>query len=139
MGCDIHLHSEVKIKGKWRHHSTIEVRRNYALFAKMADVRNGFEILPISQPKGLPSDISEVTSVYRDKRGTDGHSDSFLTLEEIKDLCNYIDEQDSWCFPERSHDIFGGFFGNYYTDFEYEGEYSPKGIEDVRFVFWFDN
>lgn len=69
--------------------------RNYDLFAILADVRNGrgfagidtgdgFE--PISDPRGLPSDVStEVQSEFT-RWGADGHTPSFHT---VKDLLEY--------------------------------------------------
>lgn len=57
--------------------------RNYDLFAILADVRNRSNIIPISQPKGVPNDIgSKVSSEYEDWRG-DAHSASYYTLKEL--------------------------------------------------------
>lgn len=39
MGCDIHLHQEVKINGEWHHYRLAEMPRNYEVFEKMAGVR----------------------------------------------------------------------------------------------------
>ena len=78
MGCDIHVHFEIKLNGKWEHYSNPSIDRNYELFAKMADVRNDYEnpIIPISFPKGLPKDLSVVTKFEVDHWGSDGHSHS---------------------------------------------------------------
>lgn len=59
MGCDIHLHTEVKINGVWHHMGAPSVPRNYRLFAKMAGVR-GIET-PIAEPRGLPGDATLLT------------------------------------------------------------------------------
>lgn len=74
MGCDCHAHVEIKINGKWENYSTCRPRRNYALFAKMAGVRNYDEIVPIAPPRGLPSDISVVTKFDFDNWDSDGHT-----------------------------------------------------------------
>jgi len=157
MGCDIHFHSEVKIYGKWEHYGSPLMMRDYDLFAFMADVRNYNDITPISQPKGLPDDISVVTKVAAEIWGADGHSHSFLTgRDEIRRLEEFmksldksrqkVDEVDengklingNWYFyfPEKDLDyLFGGSWSGFY---EYPKNYPPQ-IEDVRFVFWFDN
>lgn len=144
MGCDIHLHTEVKINGQWLHYSNPSIDRNYALFAKMADVRNWqtSEIKPISYPKGLPDDCSFLTQLDSDKWDTDGHSHSWLSAAEIKVLFNFIDNREkeffangAWRFERQN---FGYCFGNSWGHFYEEKEYFGL-IEDIRFVFWFDN
>lgn len=112
MGCDIHCYAEVKTNNKWKKVGSIfknpwyiwykdnnkEVPknekeftdspydgRNYNLFSILAGVRNDYNILPISNPKGLPNDISNEVrgkySVWED----DGHSASWLTTKELKE------------------------------------------------------
>lgn len=111
MGCDIHLYVEKKnpVSGKWEpdgkfvdkhgegyadipYEERIYSDRNYDLFAILADVRNGRGFagcktgegfVPISSPRGLPSDVSpQVKSVSVDW-GVDGHSHSYFTVEEL--------------------------------------------------------
>ena len=150
MGCDIHLHTEVKINGVWHHYSCPSVRRFYNVFARMANVRNQpdereFPVEPIALPRGLPSDISAVTAFSADRWADDGHSHSWLDAKEIASLYDYVDDYlkiqaklnfMSWCTEN-----FGYFEGNDWKDFldEETYEYFYKGIEDIRFVFWFDN
>lgn len=65
--------------------------RNYDLFAILADVRNGrgfagsltsLGFNPISEPKGLPNDVtSKVAELLEDY----GYGYSYLTLKELKD------------------------------------------------------
>ncbi|MGN4944622.1 hypothetical protein [Bacillus cereus group sp. MYBK104-1] len=57
--------------------------RNYALFAILADVRNYWDINPISKAKGLPENISPEVKDLSDYWGGDGHSHSYLTLNEL--------------------------------------------------------
>lgn len=77
MGCDIHLHAEKLVDGKWVHivpptgvdsfgddfgYTPRWYRgRNYELFAVLAGVRNYGDITPIAEPRGIPGDISEET------------------------------------------------------------------------------
>jgi len=112
MGCDIHMRIERKEEGKWTYFpcfytfrdasdkfECIRVRRDYALFSLLANVRTHRCFYPgcISQPRGWPEDADTLTlskSIYGD--GVDylsfkdmcEHSQSWLLLAEILD---YID------------------------------------------------
>ena len=149
MGCDIHFHSEVKRKGVWQHHSECNVRRNYALFAKMANVRNweGSGIVPISKPKGLPEDVTELTKLHVERYGEDGHSHSWLGGDEIAELHEFIEskknpstwfgEDGHWRF---THENLPYFMGNSFDGFlKYPEDWKGTDVEDVRYVFFFDN
>lgn len=66
--------------------------RNYKLFAMLANVRNGVgfagidtgnAVNPISEPKGLPEDVSDVIEKCSEYWGSDGHSHSYLTVKEL--------------------------------------------------------
>lgn len=66
--------------------------RNYDLFAMLADVRNGSGFagcdtgdgfVPISMPKGLPDDVSNGVKERYEDWCNDGHSCSWLTLNEL--------------------------------------------------------
>lgn len=66
--------------------------RNYDLFAMLADVRNGsgFAGCPtgdgfniISDPKGLPKDVSAGVKKHAKAWGEDGHSHSWHTLKDL--------------------------------------------------------
>lgn len=105
MGCDIHIHTEVlkEINGteNWVNgdfyrknpdrsfpFSEVEFEkvevfggRDYRLFAILADVRSDGNNPCISQPKGLPGDVTEEIKAEADDWGIDGHSHSFLSLE----------------------------------------------------------
>ena len=68
------------------------VGRNYDLFAVLANVRNGIGFAgcytgepfdPISDPRGLPTDVSEHVRKESDEYGEDGHSHSWLSLAEV--------------------------------------------------------
>jgi hypothetical protein len=120
MGADIHLFSEKKrsINGedKWvntdywsinpyfgEDDSEVELElvslynnRNYELFNILAGVRgNGPSI---SQPRGLPDDVSSIVKKESDRWDGDGHSHSYFTLEELK---NY--------FKNNSYKFHNGF------------------------------
>lgn len=61
----------------------IYTARNYLLFSILAGVRNHYGITPISAPKGLPEDVSEVIKAAYKYMKKELHSASHLTLEEL--------------------------------------------------------
>lgn len=99
MGCDIHLYVEAKIDGIWKsvdnwetdkvgdqyipYEKRFYTGRNYNFFSILADVRNDSDFVPISQPKGLPEDISPEVKYQSNIWDGDGHSHSYLTIQEI--------------------------------------------------------
>lgn len=135
MGCDIHLHTEIKLNGEWYGYGAPNILRSYKLFGKMAGVRSD-EVEPISMPKGLPDDCSKVVKFASDKMGIDGHSHSYLTADEILELEDWYAREFNDIFPERQ---WGYFFGNSWGGFSKYPQDNPEGVEDVRFTFWFDN
>lgn len=82
--------------------------RNYNLFSMLADVRNGTKpgttppawkslfggdldaeddwIEPISEPRGLPDDVTPAIKAESDEWGIDGHSHSWFTLAELQSV-----------------------------------------------------
>jgi len=141
MGCDIHLHTEIKVDGVWYHYNTANMRRDYELFGFLAGVRYGPENdTSLAADRGLPADVSFVTKLISDDWGCDAHSHSFLDAAEIVILEQWIKENrtspDKYAWPEQQ---WGYLFGNSWGDFTKYPNERPKNIEDVRFVFWFDN
>ncbi len=135
MGCDIHLHGEVKIDGKWLHYSQPRIPRSYRLFTKMANVRSyDEEIEPICLPRGLPEDLSEMTAFEAEHWGSDGHSHSWLGSEEIQELEEWLSGIHRHRFAPWDY-LFSNTWGGFHR---YRQEF-PKQLEDIRFVFWFDN
>ena len=148
MGCDIHLHVEVKMGDKWEHYAAPNVARWYRLFGAMAGVRDESES-PIVAPKGFPSDTSALTKAIREDYGIDGHTDSWLNHDEImqledrlKEWATHRDEKEPWDRYDLESGILNTYMaGNGFTaHWRYDDmPYLPSGITDVRFVFWFDN
>ena len=107
MGCDIHCFVEVRDRNKkwkkvtgftndyynssdpycsseeYKDSDNILMERNYWEFAVLAGVRNHDGIEPISDPKGVPDNVSDEIRQEIDDWGDDGHSHSYLTAEEI--------------------------------------------------------
>ena len=93
MGCDIHAMIEIRCPHDSFPESTYEywhnagdpmIGRDYELFAVLAGVRNDYGITPISEPRGMPEDSCSEIDAYSEKFGIDGHSHSWLTLEELR-------------------------------------------------------
>lgn len=137
MGCDIHGHLEIKLAGKWRHYSVTNFERDYELFSKIAGVReHNNKVAPISMPKGLPRDLSEITKLDADRWGEDGHSHTWLSAGEIATLSHYMDARD---VPIFMHDGMGWLFGNGWEYFNKFRDDCPPEVEDIRLICWFDN
>jgi len=162
MGCDIHAHLEIKLVPKdfreqvkgalnqtsgWYYYSPITIHRNYHLFALMADVRNNGSISPIADPKGMPEDASLITRMNKDGWGVDGHSHSWLGIDELVILEEYCRKHKikSWgsyrIADDHDYEPFLNvfLFGNYIQELKTYPEHYPAELEDVRLVFWFDN
>jgi hypothetical protein len=106
MGCDIHLYVEKSGPNGWEHvpppegwnsekldmsgggsdwmRETWFWDRDYTLFAYLAGVRNYSEQEPISEPRGLPKDVSSKVAALSEDYGIDGHSHTWLSLSEIR-------------------------------------------------------
>ena len=154
MGCDIHFYVEKKINNKWQcidnilpnidfdendehcldfYIESIYTNRNYFLFGILAGVRSYCEE-PISEPKGLPDDVSDIIKELSNNYGVDGHSHSWLTLKEILDYD--WDSVEKVCFEEYEY--------NYINDFKHVIKKLIScsidvSLLDIRCVFWFDS
>lgn len=143
MGCDVHLYAEIKVNGQWLLYTQPKIERCYAMFEKMAGVR-GEPSNAIALPRGLPADISPATRFCADYDGTDGHSHSWLNAAEIRELVKWGETElrprashmNRWDFEAET----GAYlFGNGWAGFVSHPDSRPAGVEDVRWVFWFDN
>lgn len=134
MGCDIHIHAEIKIGGRWEHYDKPNMSRNYRAFEKMAGVR-GEQTNRMFPVRGMPWDASAVTRFECAHYGSDGHTHSWINAEEIALLADWWKKElnDEW--PEWNCYL----FGNSYSGFFKYPQDRTEGVEDVRFVFWFDN
>lgn len=135
MGCDIHVHVEVKIDGQWHHMEGLHVSRNYDLFSALAGVRGpGPGVAP---DRGIPEDVSALTKMLHNKWAGDAHSESYITSQELKSFLPRVGSYK--CF---SGDDLGYFMGDGFEPFYDEPRNPndfPKEMEDFRLVFWFDN
>lgn len=131
MGCDIHVHGEILVRGRWLHSSNPSVDRHYSLFAKMAGVRNTQGIVPIAGPKGLPEDATESTLFDADTWVDDAHSHSWLGAKELGVLGDWLMKtHERGLYTVLDYPFFGC---------GWDSIIGLEGVEDVRIVFWFDN
>lgn len=140
MGCNIHLHTEIKVEGKWHHWGAPNMPRWYDLYAKMAGVRCSEFITPLSMPRGIPEDTTDTTKLFIDYDNY--HDHSWLGADEIAELEQWSYDyrpdstvepsmrKDNFAFPES---MWGYLLGNPWSS------YQEADIEDIRFIFWFDN
>jgi len=146
MGCDIHFYAEKKDGDKWvsadkwtvdpydedpkyvnvTREDSFYYDRNYLLFGILAGVRDR-SVKPISEPRGLPQDVSPEVEARSEYLGVDGHSHSWLTLAELY----------AYPWEEVMGDAYGApkyFVSETLPRLEKLGE-----SENVRVVFFFDN
>lgn len=142
MGCDIHLHIEIRVAGKWHHYSAPSIARNYELFNILAGVRhNPDDPDPIIPPRGLPEDMTEVTRMDMDGFGKYGHHASWFGLPEICKLTDWLTEQGGFKMGmDLEHHILHCYlFRNSFAGVLKYPQDDHHGVEDVRFIFCFDN
>lgn len=110
MGCDIHMFVEYKIdSGAWQAHDghVLEIEepdteyeyeyvkevsptgRNYNLFAMLAGVRGEYD--DSYEIRGVPHDVSKVVQLAVDNMEGDGHSHSYLSLDEFEGVLEHQD------------------------------------------------
>lgn len=162
MGCDIHMFTEYKKtylpkeEQKWQncdhfmvedeedttHPDGLEVvevygGRDYELFARLAGVRkyNG-DVPTLSEPRGLPKDISPTTKKWSEYWGGDGHSHSYAIYRELKDY-QYTHACDSIGFKEMMDAIEKRLKEVFWV--RDNGNIEDKYKDNFRIVFWFDN
>ena len=166
MGCDIHLFLEIKKKEKWTFIKELDIGRSYDMFGIVADVRNLVNAIPISEPKGLPEDVSDKVREELDEWDCDGHSHSWLNWKEIKDYNwkqIFHDGRESCVDKKTGEPLWKSLYPNkdaISNDVEYkfldvvaedcisvdwievfnemENLSHQYGSKNVRLVFWFD-
>lgn len=153
MGCDIHGFLEVRKNGKWE---LAELKgkqpfsqRHYITFGFLAGVRR-HNIPTVKHTSGLPTDSEYLNSlsenIYMGYAGSkyiqntrreeiyndmDYHSHGFVLL---KDLSEFDYDQVVSDYNESLENLLGvNFFEDIYT------MRKLGGVEDVRFIYWFDN
>lgn len=127
MGCDIHGWVEYSLDGyTWEPMLNAEavLSRSYDIFGLLFGVRNYVNFIPIAPERGLPSDVSDF--VKKQGGDEDGHSHSYITLEEF----NAIDwKQESQEFDGRIH-----MYQKVKGKWKSSGKASSSGYIDVNSI-----
>ena len=141
MGTDVHGCVEVWSKklNKWVMHNEITYSfydgnrtyahkyhfrdRDYSYFAALAGVRGEGP-----EPKGIPIDVSESTQWHIDHWAQDGHSHSYMPLEEAVALYKFLHPD----IEKKYTDLYWYLFG-------LEGPADDSRDTKFRVVFWFDS
>jgi hypothetical protein len=154
MGCDIHFTVERKVKDKWigvyssdltprmpsvsyDHHEIGTMtnvvpamkNRNYSFFTALAGVRGDGP-----EAKGVPDDMSDLTSAALDTWGNDDHSHSWDTFEDFMRL--HITSTNSRTYKALAVEALKG--GNGVLDALF-WETETDRRENMRVIYWFDN
>lgn len=126
MGCDIHMHVEVRQGRRWRHFANPSITRNYTLFALLARCGRESHIAPVANNRGMPRDASvEARWQWTRDLRFGYHSPTWLSLHEAREAA------------ERFMALDGRNMWLYFDDFDVMA--IDAADEDVRLVFWFDN
>ena len=151
MGCDIHCYAERK-NGKKYQKIKLDVlgERSYGTFGFLAGVRNYSDVAPIAERRGFPDDASSPVRGSYEGWGSDAHSPSWLTVEELLafDYDKPIEDrrvtrQTSWGLDGGCTAEPGG--GRMTTFRDFLGDWFFKDLQKLRdagadrIVFWFDN
>lgn len=162
MCCDIHSFAEVRKNGKWEKVGDVFPLgdwsrnyfkkdfgdrpinwRDYSLYGWLADVRNYSCVPAISQPRGIPDDVSPEVAQEINNWADDGHSHSWLSLSELLavDYEKVLNPRNGAAFADEGE-------GMHITLREHLSERYFRVLEtlktlgspdDVRIVFWFDS
>ena len=160
MGCDIHMVLEQKFEGTWvglhgypyelgntrrAGQDMIELEtwaivtdRNYSLFGAIAGVRG--ESDRGNEPKGMPDDASPLARMMSGHWGEDGHSHSYLGLNEFVDCYASTTEEIRRSAASRLAGEAGKRTQSELTAIccgGFDNGDTPR--HEVRIVFWFDN
>jgi hypothetical protein len=155
MGCDIHILAERKSDAGYEAVTDIQFSegttapfdwRSYGMYGFLAGVRNYSAVPPIAERRGLPSDASADVREGYEGWGSDAHSVSWLSVEELaafdyakpmEDRRVTIDNDGGRTAPPGGgsmttyHDFLGDQF------FDDLKKLQEAGVD--RVVFWFDN
>jgi hypothetical protein len=152
MGCDIHCYAERRADEEWEMIRDLCPfdRRDYTVFAFLADVRNEAGIPPIAQPRDVPDDISDgVVAEFR--KCDDAHSASWLSVSELLayDYDRIVTGKERRTVMAAHHEDWGsvvmveevrGMAGRELLGVGFFDELQElKACGAERIVFWFDN
>jgi len=135
MGATIHMHIEVQKDGQWLHYSAPSILRDRDFFDLVAGIYCNLD--PIVTPRGLPADISPLTSYCYalDEESYRLHHQGWLSSKELLALQCRLNE----IYPEKfslEKDLEESYFHCYIDGGAIA---THKGFDDARLIFWFDH
>lgn len=135
MSTTIHLHIEVLKDGQRQHFSATDPSTDNVFLDLIAGIRGN--IPPLVVPRGLPGDMSGMTSYCYslDEKNFHPHHRGWLSSEEVATLQRRLNELQ----PEKSmleKDLEEAYLHCYISD---NAISAHRGFDDSRIVFWFDN
>lgn len=139
MGCDIHVYAEIKVKDVpgWHYYGQVPMNRNYDLFRRIARLPGESQsVTPISEPRDWPAAVSLVANLHRQDWGSDGHSHTYLSSQEVIDLYD-------WAIAALNYPQYwigeSYLFGTSWHTFRKFPDDYPEFVEDFRWLILFDN
>ena len=125
MGCDIHAFIEYKTDYESSRHrclAKLTLNRCYDLFSVLADVRNRDNITCVVRPKGIPTRLSWRAEDAYEEMGTDAHTASWLTEDEVIEALDILPKIKGANTSELKAILA-----------------MMQHLKEPRLVFWFDN
>jgi hypothetical protein len=148
MGCDIHTHTEQQTSdGTYINLDFSPFDwRGYGMYGFLADVRNYSNVPPISEPRGIPDDVSSATYGDAEIWGGDAHSHSYLSIKELNEFdydkpvedCRVTIDGNGGCTCDRGEGQMTTYRELLGSAFFYNIE-KLNELKADRVVFWFDN
>lgn len=155
MSCSIHTIVEQEINGKWVATARdLLAEQSYRVFGFLGNVRNYAGTPFLSDCRGIPEDISEDTRQRIEDSGADGHSHSWLALNELLLFDYDAIVEDRRCTVKLGPNFFDGagtapegegvkmtwrlFLGGAFAGDLVLLRLSPDP-SNSRLIFWFDN
>lgn len=144
MGCDLRLIQEIKINNVWYFYNESTPHRNYELFSTLVEnhplKEDGYIDSPINIPqRGIPSDISVVGRIIYEHEIENAKISTYINSKEIKIIENFIYDNESYFKIPKYPQYFNFLFGNSWSYFLDEREIFPLEIQDIRWIYWFNN
>lgn len=159
MGCDIHPFLEAKFGGKWMCLGSLISHRNYGLFGKLSGVRREEEKQFFDLVSKLPSGVSKEIRDEFDDWGSDAHSLTVCSHEDLQRFCSMhrptlskkeFEEMSKARSNKKLLDKildademkwqkWWGSAGYCVEWLEMMGKLIEAGAEDARVILWYDN
>ena len=109
MSCDLTVHVEIKLNGKWEHYNHVRCFQDYTFFGIVGGVRE--EGIQIFENKGFPEDLTAITLLNKNKYEDCLHNASWLTPDELLVCVQAFNKQSNDKVAHLLERSFGYLFG----------------------------